>query len=215
MPSNSLSTFNTQILYVADAYCGWCWGLAPQLANIEAAQRHQLPFRVISGGLFVGTRSAPMKDYPFIRKANAHITQETGAQFGPAYQRLVEEGSFRMDSVAAARGLAGLRAQAPNQALSLLRRMQEAFYLNGQSLSDPDTYRRIAEAEGLSADEVADYLVNEEGHQTAMADFQLAQSLGVNSYPTLLLLHDGSAHLLPGTGASLAEFNDVLEDLLD
>ncbi len=204
----------TQVLYVADAYCGWCWGFAPHLARFEAARSHQVPFRVISGGLFVGERSGPIKAYPHIPQANQKIAQLTGAQFGEAYQALLSEGTVRIDSAAAARGLAGLRAQAPERGLRLLHQMQEAFYLHGQSLSDPATYRGIAAAEGLDAERAVAYLSSDEGRQAAEADFQLARRLGVNSYPTLLLLKDGVAHPLPATGATLADMNDALDSAL-
>lgn len=212
--SNDPSAMDTQVLYVADAYCGWCWGVAPHLAEFEAARRHVLPFRVISGGLFVGERSAPIGAYPHIPQANERITQVTGARFGEAYQARLAEGTLRMDSTDAARGLAGLRAQAPARGLHLLHRMQEAFYRQGQSLSDPATYRAIAEAEGLDAERAAAYLTSDEGHQAAEADFRQAQRLGVHQFPTLLLLNDGVAHPLPAIGASLAEMSGALDTLL-
>lgn len=214
MQTHSLPDLGTQVLYIADAYCGWCWGFAPHLAELEAVWHHRLPFRVISGGLFVGERSAPLKAYPHIPEANENITKVTGAQFGRDYQALLVEGTFRLDSFDAARGLAGLRTQAPERGLHLLHCMQQAFYLEGQSLSAPDTYRRIAEAEGLDADRAADYLVNDEGRHAAEADFQLARSLGANTYPTLVLLKDGKAHRLPATGTSLSAFNSALDSLL-
>lgn len=44
------------VLYVGDAYCGWCYGFGPRLHEVEAANRGRIAFRVISGGLFVGDR---------------------------------------------------------------------------------------------------------------------------------------------------------------
>ncbi|WP_355659677.1 DsbA family protein [Halomonas salifodinae] len=208
---HDLPTTETQVLYVADAYCGWCWGFTPHLAELEAARRHVLPFRVISGGLFVGERSAPLGAYPYIPEANERITQVTGARFGEAYHARLAEGTLRMDSADAARGLAGLRAQAPERGLHLLHRMQEAFYRDGRSLSDPDTYRAIARDEGLDGERAADYLTNDEGRQAAEADFRLARRLGVHQFPTLLLLKDGEAHPLPAIGASLAAMIESLE----
>ncbi len=212
--SNAPSATDTQVLYVADAYCGWCWGFAPHLAELEAARRHVLPFRVISGGLFVGERSAPLGAYPYIPRANERIIQVTGAHFGEAYQARLAEGTLHMDSTDAARGLAGLREQAPERGLRLLHRMQEAFYRHGQSLSDPATYRAIAEAEGLDAERATAYLSGDEGRQAAEADFRLAQRLGVHQFPTLLLLKDGVAHPLPAIGASLDEMSSALDTLL-
>jgi putative protein-disulfide isomerase len=51
------------VLYVADAYCGWCFGFGPRLREFEAGNLHRVDFRVISGGLFVGERVQPINRY--------------------------------------------------------------------------------------------------------------------------------------------------------
>lgn len=77
------------ILYVMDAYCGWCYGFSSRLREFEAANRHRIAFKVISGGLFIAERARPISAYPHIAEANAHIAELTGAQFGEPYQRLL------------------------------------------------------------------------------------------------------------------------------
>ena len=59
-----------------------------------------------------------------------------------------------MDSEAAARGVFALRQAAEGRDVELVTAMQEAFYVDGLSLSDPATYRALAEAAGLDADSV-------------------------------------------------------------
>src|SRR5215216_4412088 len=97
-----------KLVYVFDAYCGWSHGFSDTLR--EVVSRHPgLPVEVVSGGLFIGERRVPMSDFGFIGEANAEISRLTGARFGEGYQRLAAEGSFVMDSEAAARGVAALR----------------------------------------------------------------------------------------------------------
>lgn len=71
-----------QVIYVADAYCGWCFGFKPRLEEFEAANRERVDFRVISGGLFVGDRALPIRDYPHVPEANARIERLSGVGSG-------------------------------------------------------------------------------------------------------------------------------------
>ena len=52
-----------------------------------------------------------------VARSGAQIAEVTGAEFGDGYQRLIADGSFVMDSVAAARGVAALRQAAPERAV--------------------------------------------------------------------------------------------------
>nr|WP_198535967.1 MULTISPECIES: hypothetical protein [Pseudofrankia] len=55
----------------------------------------------------------PIRAFGYVRGANAQIAEMTGAPFGEAYELLIADGSFVMDSEAAARGVAALRRVAP------------------------------------------------------------------------------------------------------
>lgn len=37
----------------------------------------------------------PMKNFSYIEEGNKRINQLTGAEFGPSYQKLVEEGTLK------------------------------------------------------------------------------------------------------------------------
>lgn len=212
MNQNNLS--QPMIVYVMDAYCGWCWGFADRLGEFEAANRHRIAFTAISGGLFVGPRAQAIASFPHIPDANARITQVTGAVFGDAYNRLLKDGSLVLNSDHAGAGLAVLRAHAPERAVYWAHAMQEAFYIHGASLSDPATIAAIAKDNGLDADAVMRDLESGAGAKMAQADFALARQLGVTSYPTLLLVKDGAVNQLPATGTALPVLNQALDALL-
>ncbi|MFS8096207.1 DsbA family protein [Lentzea alba] len=188
-----------QLVYVFDAYCGWSHAFSGTLRAVTA--RHpELPVEVISGGLFTGQRRVPIREFGFIRGANAQITERTGARFGQAFDDLLDEGSFVMDSEAAARGLMALRQAAPDRAVDLAVAMQEAFFHDGLSLSDVKTYRTIANACGLDSDAVVSAFKTGE----ADADFARAARLGVNGFPTLIAVRGNEAYAL-ARGHSTAE----------
>ena|SRR2546430_3423827 len=174
-----------RFVYVFDAYCGWSHGFSDTLSRVAAAHG-EIPVEVVSGGLFTGKRRVPVRALGYVQGANARISEATGAEFGAGYQRLIADGSFVMDSEAAARGMAVLREAAPGRAVELAVAVQRAFFVDGHSLSEPGTYRAIANDAGLDADAVVAAFRAPAAQAAAKADFQRARQLGVDAYPVLL-----------------------------
>jgi putative protein-disulfide isomerase len=180
-----------KLVYVFDAYCGWSHGFSGTLR--EVTTRHpELPVEVISGGLFVGPRRVPIREFGYVQGANAKIAELTGAEFGEGYEQLIADGSFVMDSEAAARGVAALRQAAPARAAELAAALQAAFYVDGLSLSEVATYRTVAQAAGLDADAVVAAFEAPDAQTAAHADFRRAVQLGVTGFPTLLAVDGGA-----------------------
>ncbi|MCK2243053.1 MULTISPECIES: DsbA family protein [unclassified Crossiella] len=193
-----------RLVYVLDAYCGWCYGFSRTMAELTAAHPG-LPVEVVSGGLFTGDRRRPIGQYEFIRDANERITDLTGVSFGAGFERLLDEGSFVMDSEAAARGVAALRALAPDRAVELVGALQDAYYQDGQSLSDPATYRALAERTGLEPDLLVAAFESPNAVAEAAADFRFAGELGVQGFPTLLVVDEERVATLAVGHASTEE----------
>ncbi|KOG33472.1 DsbA family protein [Streptomyces resistomycificus] len=201
-----------KLVYVFDAYCGWSHGFSGTLS--EVASRHpDLPVEVVSGGLFTGSRRVPIREFGYVQGANAKIAELTGAEFGRAYERLIADGSFVMDSEAAARGVVALRQAAPARAAELAAALQRAFYVNGLGLSDPATYRQVAEAAGLDADAVVAAFETPEVRVAVDGDFHRAASLGVTGFPTLLAVDGDRVTSLAHGHATADEVDRRLADL--
>lgn len=201
---------NLKLHYVWDAYCGWCYGFSDALSEFHK-NHPELPLQVLSGGLFVESKKAPISDYPHIPGANARIAELTGVTFGQNYQNLLEEGHFVLDSEAAARGFAALQHFAPNQSYEFATSMQKKFYVEGKSLSEEQTYREIAVSFNLDADSVIARFTSKAAENEAIEAFQTVASMNINSYPTLLL-QKGDALIKIGGGAMTA---DKLEQHLE
>jgi putative protein-disulfide isomerase len=192
-----------KLVYVFDAYCGWSHGFAATLA--ETVRRHpDLDVEVVSGGLFTGPRRVAIREFGYVQGANAKISELTGARFGPGYARLIADGSFVMDSEAAARGIAALRRAAPDRIVGLAAALQHAFYVDGLSLSVPATYRAVAEAAGLDPEGVVADFAAPDTAAAAQDDFTRAASLGVHGFPTLLAV-DGEQAVSLATGHATAD----------
>jgi putative protein-disulfide isomerase len=174
------------LIYVWDAYCGWCYGFSKSIRAFH--ENHpELPLTILSGGLFVGDRKQPIGAFPYIPEAHNRISQLTGAEFGIPYQMLLKEGTFVMDSEAAAIGFSALRFFAPECAVHLASSLQRAFYYEGKSLSDPATYREISNAYNLDPEAVLARIEDPASARDVHADFIKVEQIDVHSYPTLLL----------------------------
>ena len=189
----------TRLLYVFDAYCGWCWGFRGAMERFSAAHP-ELPVDVVSGGLLVGPRRRAMREMRFIPEANVRVAQMTGATFGPAYEALVHS-DFTPDSAAAGAGYAALREQASDRALEIAGAVQAAFFVDGLSLNEAETFRRVARDLGLDPAGVPDAL----DPALAEPDFALARALGIGGYPTVALVEGDRGWLLARGAAPLDE----------
>jgi putative protein-disulfide isomerase len=174
-----------RMIYVFDAYCAWSYGFAQTMVDI-AAQHPEFEVEVVSGGLYVGQGRVPIRQLRDVRATNRRISDMTGVWFGDGYERLTADGSFVMNSVAAARGFAALRRAAPDRAVELAAALHEAFFVDGLSLAEPSTHKRVALAYGLDADAVVAGFDHPWSLEVAQADFARARELGIRAFPTLL-----------------------------
>ncbi|NUO59869.1 MAG: DsbA family protein [Hamadaea sp.] len=203
--------------YAFDGYCGWCYGFAPALHKFARDNADRVSIRVLSAGMRVGDRIKPFSALRFTTTSNEKVTEALGAVFGPGYRALVDEGSFAMDSHGPAYGLIALSLQAPERALEFAGAMQSAFFLDGHSLSDPDTYYALAERFGLDPDQVVAAFGRPEVQERALREMREVRDLGVPGYPTLLIHLPGQAPQIFGaeemSGDELtAELNKVLAE---
>ncbi|WP_394621472.1 DsbA family protein [Lentzea sp. JNUCC 0626] len=199
-----------RLTYAFDAYCGWCYGFGPALRQFAADNTGRIDLHVLSGGLFSGPGARPTAAYPHIPEANNRITALTGVTFGQGYLDTLAEGTTVMDSTAAAKALIALRAQAPTRALELARALQEAWYVDGRSLSTPDTHRIVAEAHDLDPAAVVAAFQNPKTAAAARTEFRTLRRLGVDGYPTLLLHTDTGVHRLGGPVSTAAALTEAL-----
>ncbi|MEU7723155.1 DsbA family protein [Streptomyces tibetensis] len=201
-----------KLIYVFDAYCGWSHGFSRTLRQV-VSWHPELDVDVVSGGLFTGPRRVPIREFGYVQGTNAKIAELTGAEFGEAYDRLIADGSFVMDSEAAARGIAALRHVAPTGDVEPAIALQRAFYVDGLSLSDPATYRKVAEETGLDADAVIAALEAPRAQEAAQADFRRAAALGVTGFPTLLAVDGDRTTPLAYGNATATEVEQRLSSL--
>lgn len=205
---------NYSLLYITDAYCGWCYGFSNSITTFHKNNPH-IPIEVISGGLFVDEKSLPISAYPHIPAANQRIEQLTGAVFGENYKKLLHEGSMVLNSEDAASGLIALKSLDSKRGVEFIAAIQHAFYFEGKSLSDIQTYLNIAERMGLDHTTLKKKLNDNTILTDVHAEFSLAQQLKVEGYPTLLLKKENEYIYLGGSTLKPKEIEAKINALID
>ena len=182
--------------YIGDPMCSWCWGISPTVSAVEtfcAAQGFE--FSIIMGGLRAGGGD-PWNDAfkDFLRNDWRHIGQTTGQPFGFT---LLEVKHFNYDTEPACRAVATVKLlQARHQfavtkVLKFFTAIQYKFYVEGQDSTTLDFYASICADLELDFTEFACLFNSPEAQQAVQQEFIRCRQLGVRSFPTLLLEHEG------------------------
>jgi putative protein-disulfide isomerase len=175
--------------YVYDPLCGWCYGFSPVISKIRHTYLHKVRFEVISGGLAIGPRAAPVKEaYGYIKGALPVVENRTGVRFGDKFrQNILEEGTYVYNSDPPNTAMTVFKEFRPEEAIAFAHDMQTAFFYEGKSLNDLSTYIKLIEKYAIDPTEFSRRFSLPEYAGKTQQEYALAQQLGVNGFPTLIL----------------------------
>lgn len=201
--------------YVGDPMCSWCWGISPTVSAVEAFCVAQgIEFSMTMGGLRAGGGDPWNETFKsFLRNEWRHIGQTTGQPFGFT---LLDAEYFNYDTEPACRAVAAVKLlQARNQfplstLLKFFTAVQHKFYVEGQDTTVVDFYESICASLALDFAEFRTLFDSPEAQQAVQQEFVRCRQLGVRSFPTLLLEHNGDIKPL---AAGFVTKEDVLARL--
>ena len=175
---------SSELLYIADPMCSWCWGFSPVIDAVRDHFKTQLPMRILMGGLRPGT-TEPMGDgmKTDISGHWKHVQQATGQPFDLAF---FDREGFVYDTEPASRGVVAVRRLEPDLVFDYLKRVQEAFYAMNRDVTDSEVLAEVAVESGLNREAFRAEFDTEETIRETWKDFELSRRMGVTGFPTLL-----------------------------
>jgi putative protein-disulfide isomerase len=180
----------SQVLYIYDALCGWCYGFSPVVKALYEKYQNKITFDVVSGGMITGARVQPiavMRGY--IRSAYPSVESMTGVKFGKAYfENILDGNTYISNSEKPSVALCVIKSLQPKSTVAFAAALQTALYHDGQDLNDDRVYAPLAEAFNLDADQFIHHLNSDAFREKAYAEFRMVKELGVRGFPTLLYL---------------------------
>ena len=201
------------VLYFGDPMCSWCWGFAPELAQISAAIKDHAQLHLIMGGLRPGTPDPwdqEMRNY--IRHHWEDVAAKTGQPFD--YARFDDE-NFIYDTEPSCRALVTVRNLKPDATLPMYEALQRGFYAEGLNLTDGPTLERLAEGCGVDRGAFIERFSVPEARAQTVTDFKRTRAFGVTGFPSLICAEDGQYAVLSLGYRSFASMQMILDEWLN
>jgi len=170
------------LVYFADPMCSWCYGFGPELDAL-LGERPGLRVDLVMGGLRpYETEAATPAFRGTIAGHWAQVAQESGLPFNDA--ALARDG-FVYDTEPACRAVVVARAKDPALALPYLKRVQQAFYVEGRDVTNAETLADLAAEAGMDRAAFLCAHATQEAREAVRNDFSATQKTGVTGFPTL------------------------------
>jgi putative protein-disulfide isomerase len=178
---------STQLHYINDPLCGWCYAAAPLIS--AAAEIPQLNIQLHCGGLWINEHRRPLgkalRDY--VKPLDERIHQLTGQPFGDRYfNELLLDSSRVLDSEPLIHAMLAAE-KAGGSALTLLQRIQQTHYRDGIWTGSVAVLAELAAEQHISAEQFirAKEQVDVVAHLATTQ--KLMARLGVSGYPSIAL----------------------------
>lgn len=183
------------LFYVHDPMCSWCWAIVPVWRQLREALE-ELPVQVeyLLGGLAPDS-DAPMPEdmQQMLQAAWQRIQQHVpGSEFNFAFWTDCQP---RRSTWPACRAV--LAAGNQQQEREMILAIQHAYYLRAMNPSDDSTLIQLAQELGLDAERFAADLNSEETRQRFGQQMQLARSMPINGFPSLVLQTQNGQQPIP------------------
>lgn len=202
--------------YFQDTLCGWCFGFEPTLTRLHRVWSSQLDLHVYAGGMLTGERVQPLATKAeLISSSYRTIEERCGVAFGERFlTQVLPDGSMMLNSRMPGLALLSYRALHPDAALAAAHWMHQALYHDGLDLNESDTYRRMAIAFDIEPEMFLTLMMSEQMSDALTDEFEYVQSLGIEGFPTLLLEHNDSVHVLAYGFTPFDELDMMLQSVL-
>ena len=203
----------TEIIYVGDPMCSWCWGISPTLIQLrDYYQEEQIGYRIVVGGLRPGGGdpwNEQMKD--FLREHWGHVTEMSGQPFG---YKLMELDEFNYDTEPSCRAVVAARPWVKEKEMEFFEAIQRKFYVDSEDPTRPQFYASICDAFNINYAEFLNRFESPAVSQETQKEFSLNRQWGVKGYPSVILLHQDQLFLLANGYATFDEMHGRIQHIL-
>jgi putative protein-disulfide isomerase len=209
-----------KLVFAGDPMCSWCYGFSKELALL--AQRHpELKVEILVGGVRAGAKDVLDETGKQFRLGHwARVEQSSGLPFNRA--AFLARENFVYDTEPVCRAVVAARRLAPQaDQLAVFRALQHAFYVDGRDTTDGAVLAEVAGAAlALQGHAVTPAALRAEWDSAAAiavtaAEFSYVRSLGIRSFPALLLDDDSGLYEISPGYASVAQLERQLQATLE
>jgi len=193
----------SQLIFIIDPMCSWCWGFHPIIDKIRSVHSEHYTFDLVVGGLrTLGQMPWNDESKNYLKQNWDAVQQSTGQNFHP---RILNLSSFDYNTYPACKAIVTVRELwGTDAAFTYLYDIQSAFYTQGidiTSLEILTSYIRQDKKTFLH------FYQSDRAHILMQHDFSKARSMGANAFPSTVKI-DEDGHMICLTG--YRHLNEIL-----
>jgi len=184
------------LFYVHDPMCSWCWGFDRVWRELRAALPQTVEVVSLLGGLAPDSDAPmPMAMQQSLQQTWKRIEQHVpGTAFNHAFWSACAP---RRSTYRACRAVCTAEHLKPGSSAAMTTAIQSAYYTQAKNPSDVDVLADAAATLGVDRKLFAELLDSAEMRTAHAEQMAQAQSLHVDSYPTLVLVIRLSQYSIP------------------
>jgi len=180
----------SQLIYVHDPMCSWCWGFAETyLRLVEALPKNVEVVRLLGGLAPDSDEVMPVSTRMMVQQNWQRIEDVIpGKKFNYDFWTMCQP---RRATYPACRAVIAAREQGEEFDLRMTQQIQQAYYQQARNPSENETLIELATELGLDGERFAVQLASEQTQQRLLEEINSVRSIGINSFPSLVIQHAG------------------------
>lgn len=203
------------LVYIFDPLCGWCYSFDLVMEQIHQKYKSQLDFIVIPGGMVTGKRVKPVGEVSEdLLEHMAHLEKATGAKFGEAYVKMLQEGKELWDSERPSWAMNAFKTLDVEDEFTYAHSLQKALFLNGNSLNQDSTYRKLSLKFSIDPEQFKKRMFSDSIKAITDKGFKQVESIGIQGFPTVLIQKNGKTTILAEGFEKLEKLDKQIEKAL-
>ena len=183
-----------RVVFVTDPMCSWCWGMADAIDVVREEFASSCEFDIQLGGINThGTR--PIGDYG--RRRLKRLWDEVSAVTGVTFSYQLPSGCV-YNSVLPCLGCEALRDLTEQPPFEIVRRMQQAFFVEALNVNDIDVVCDIASGFDVEGEQLRARMDTTEVRTRTRWGFETSRRYGTQALPSVLFGQDDLALVAGG-----------------
>lgn len=195
----------TEIVYVGDPMCSWCYGISNELQNLQDKLDH-VEMTIIVGGLRNG--GGDKWDTSFTDFLKHHWEEVESKSGMPFNYDLLSWKAFDYDTEPACRAIVTAKKIAPEKTWAFFKATQKGFYFDNKDPKTVEFYRTICNDLDIDFTRFSIVFESADIKKTTLQEFQYAQKIGATGFPSVYLMENGQ---LIKIGAGYTTADQILE----
>ena len=200
------------ILYFYDAMCGWCYGFSPVISKAADIFENDFDFIAVSGGMITGENIQPISGISdFIKNTYPGVEKTTGITFGDAYLKLVDDGTYMVNSIKPSIAMTVFKSFLPFKSVEFAGDLLRAHMGQGRDLNTREIYLELSEKYKIDADLFLQRLNQEEFHRRTAIEFEEVKKAGITGFPAVAVKYQEDYFLI---GRGYMNYEELAKRLL-